>query len=379
MIKTIKEYFKQKTESISFIQLKLEANVEINGYKMPTSIPLPLTVDELVNEIKERRAQEEIKISSIVNGIIYLIAADPDFIYVNEYKNLLYQINSNIEKYLLHNGITLINEEKLDEGIVYLKALTHLNNKNIEGLFNYGLGLEQKAQRLYKLKSIDLGNLFLNEATGIFEEIVEIDADFSLAYYKLGFHYLNLKQYKKCQIIWEKFIELDDDEERIEEIKEYLTKIEDDVTYEEGYNEILRGKPYEGLKKLLPLKEKHTDWWNLLFMIGLGYRQLGEYDKARGEFENVLAINPAQVDALNELGLCLAFMGYYEEAIEKFTKAIYKRPDDYEIICNRGMTYLQMGEIKRAEEDIQRAYEKNPNDEITISCKKEIERVKNMD
>ena len=98
----------------------------------------------------------------------------------------------------------------------------------------------------------------------------------------------------------------------------------------------------------------------------------------KNEFESVLSIVPGQVDALNELGLCLANLGQFEEAIERFTEAYKKRPKDYEILCNRGMTYLQMGIIDKAKEDIQKAYDENPLDEITIACMKEIERIEEM-
>ena len=48
------------------------------------------------------------------------------------------------------------------------------------------------------------------------------------------------------------------------------------VEYEEGYTLVFQGKFEEGLEKLLPLEEKYGDWWNLLFMIGLAYKNMNE-------------------------------------------------------------------------------------------------------
>nr|WP_252187763.1 tetratricopeptide repeat protein [Anaeromonas frigoriresistens] len=153
--------------------------------------------------------------------------------------------------------------------------------------------------------------------------------------------------------------------------------MEDDVQYEQGYNLILTGKSQEGLEKLLPLTEDNGDWWNLLFIVGLGYRQLGNYNEAIRYFHKVLILKPNQVDALNEIGLCYANLGKFDEAISKFDKAIEMRPKEYQILCNRGMTYLQEGNIDKAETDIEKAFEMNPKDEITIACRKEIDKVKN--
>ncbi|MTI68202.1 MAG: tetratricopeptide repeat protein [Firmicutes bacterium] len=376
MYTNVKEYFKLKTDNLSFIQLKPNSDLEINGYKIKEETPLPIVIDELVNEIKEKRAQEEIKITSVIRGIIYTIGVDPEFKFNNEYKKILYNYKSDIEEYILYKGVQLIKDD-FEEGLIYLRSLIKLNEENVEGLYNYGFALEEKAKKLYKNKEIKKGNIFFKKSTELFETIIDIDPDYVMAYYKLGFHYMNAKQFKKAQIMWEKFLHLNEEENLNAEVTEALVAIEDDVTYEEGYSEILGGNIQKGLKKLIPLKEKYSDWWNLLFMIGLGYRQVGEYSKAIKEFENVLIIKPEQVDTLNELGLSLANVSKFKQAIQKFTEALKLKTDDHELLCNRGMCYLQIDDIDNASKDINKANRIKPYDEVTIACKRELERIKN--
>ncbi|KPU26627.1 hypothetical protein TR13x_09035 [Caloranaerobacter sp. TR13] len=377
-MKEIEKFFKEKTENLTFIELKSGTKTKFNRFKLESNVPLPILVDELITEIKERRAQDEIKISSIIRGMIYTIGVDSSFPYIDKYKDILYSFDEKIEDFILYNGVKFIKEGSIDDGLIYLKALITLNKESVDGLYNYGVALEEKAKKYLELRDEKKANVFINESTRQFENILEIDDTYSLAFYKLGYHYGLNKQFIKCKIMWEKFLTISENEELKEEIKLSLLEIQDDIIYEEGYNEIFTGNPVKGLEKLLPLKEKYSDWWNLLFIIGLGYRQIGDFVKAKEEFENVLSIVPGQVDTLNELGLCLANLGQYEEAIEKFTEAYQKRPKDYEILCNRGMTYLQMGILDKAKEDIQKAYDVNPLDEITIACMKEIERVEEM-
>lgn len=378
IVKDINDYFLKKTKNVSFIELKPESEVYIKNFKIDTSIPLPLIIDELISEIKQGKANEEVKVSSIINGIVYILGADPDFKYAQQYKEILYNFDNKIEDYILYTGLKKINENDLENGIVWLRALYNINRKNYMGVYNYGLSLEEKAKRLIKAKNQKLGNVFLNKSTNIFEKILNEKPDFDLAYYKLGYHYKNSNQYIKCSLMWEKYLQLGKDTELLDEIRENLESIKDDVTYEKGYNEILSGKSRNGLDKLIPLKDKYPNWWNLLFMIGLGYRQLKMFEESIVEFQAVLEIVPKQVDAMNELGLCLAAIGKNDEAISTFSKAIELRPKDYEIICNRGMTYLQINDIENAEKDINLAYEICNTDEITILCKKELERIKSM-
>lgn len=373
-MKKINEFFQSKTDNLTFIELKSDKNININGYILNSKIPMPILVDELINEIKERRAQESINFNSFVNGMIYSIGSAYDFKFNKDYIEILKAFSDKIEDYILINGIKFIEENNLDKGLVYLRALTNINRNNKLGLFNYGLGLEKKAQEFYKLNKEKEGNLFIKEATACFEDVLSLDENFGPAYYKLGYHYLNSNQYLKSKFMWDKFLNITDDDNLKLEINENLIKINDNVIYEEGCNEIFSGNPNLGLDKLLPLKEKYNKWWNLLFMIGLSYRQLGKYEEAIKEFKKVLEIAPNQVDTLNELGLCYANTGSYEMALEKFSTAIDLK-EDYEIICNRGMTYLQLGNIDKAKLDIERAYELNPEDSITKMCMKQIKSI----
>ncbi|MFA5525048.1 MAG: tetratricopeptide repeat protein [Tissierellales bacterium] len=376
-MKDLRDYFLKKTENISFVEIKPDSMVFIKDYKIDQEVPLPLIVDELINEIKKGTATDEVKVSSIINGMIYLIGTDTEFKFTQQYIEILYHYDEKIEDYILYMGLKKINEDAFEEGIVWLRALHHINNDNLMGKYNYALALEEKARRLFIMKN-KLGNNFLNSSTNILEEIINKAPDFDLAYYKLGYHYKNSQQYVKSSLMWEKYIRLGKDTEMLEEIRENLELIQDDIIYEEGYNLVLSGDPRKGLEKLLPLKERYVDWWNLFFMIGLGYRQLGMYKEAIDELEIVLDFVPEQVEALNELGLCQAFIGHYNEAISNFTKAIELKPKDFEIRCNRGMAYLQIKDIENAEKDINTAYEQCNTDEIVISCKQELEKVKSM-
>ena len=367
-------YFKKKTKNISFIEIQPDSYIEVSGHKVGKEIPLPIVVDELIDEIQSGDGLDEIKFASFIKGIIYTIGVDPEFKYFEAYKKILYSYDKKIEEYILYISLKSINEGSLESGLIWLRALYFLNEDNLYGKYNYALALEERAKQSLNLKDTELANAFLNSSTTILEEILNAEPSFHLAYYKLGYHYKNRSEFKKCQLTWEKFLRIGKEEELLQEVRESLDSIKDDVIYEEGYSSILNGDPQSGLDKLLPLESKYENWWNLYFMIGLGFRQLNLFEEAKGYFEKVLEIEEDQVDALNELGLCLVYLGETIGGIQKFTKAIELRPNDYEVMCNRGMSYLQINDIENAQRDILTAYNINPNDEITIACKKELEK-----
>ena len=81
----VTEYFKNKSDKLSFFELKENTSYSIKGYPINKNIPLPIKTDSLIKEIKEGNLEEEIKLSHIIDGIIYLIGIDLDFPNIEDY------------------------------------------------------------------------------------------------------------------------------------------------------------------------------------------------------------------------------------------------------------------------------------------------------
>ncbi|CAH2212404.1 tetratricopeptide repeat protein [Tepidibacter aestuarii] len=370
----IEKHLLVKTENLAFLSIKEDAKLPLKGYTIPTGgIDVPILNEELVKGIKDRSAEESLTLSSLSNGMIYIIGIDSNFRYNGEYKKFLYAFDERIEEYIGYMGVKKANEKELTDALIYFKALITLNKDNIDGIYNYALVCQDIAKIHEKNKEEELMNDFLLEALDKLETIVEIDPNFGIAYYQLGYHYYNQKQYIKTRITWEQALKCELDENIVMEIKNELKKIEDKVDYEEGYNLVLQGNAQEGLEKLLPLKEEYPDWWNLLFFIGLAYRQLGDINESIKYFEKILILNPTQVDTIVEIGLCYAMTGNLEKSIEEFKKALDIK-EDPEVMCNLGMAYLETGNLDEARFYIEKAFTLNPDDEVTVACLNELKK-----
>lgn len=369
----LNDYFKEKTENLSFIELKDNSYVQINDYKIDSSLPLPILIDTLIDEVKSGDMKDDIKVSYLIEGIIYTLGVDPEFEYVDQYKDILFAYSTKIDNYIFHIGMKYMIKEKIEEAMIYFRALLVIDKTNVEALFNYGICLENKAKEFLNSGNEEKGNMFLREAMENIETILDISPKYSLAYYKLGYYYRYYGQFLKARLIWEKFLLLDEDKERKQEIREVLDAIEDDSNYEEGCNLLFSGRYSEAIEMFINIKDRYEDWWNLNYMLGLSYKGIGEIDKAIKYFMAALELNENEVNIYNELGICLFSIGNFEDAIEIFTKGIKKDNKDYKIICNRGIAYLQLGMLKEAINDIDKAYEINPYDEVVKKFKKELE------
>ena len=373
----IDKYLLKKTEELAFITVKKEGEFHLDGYEIPKEgLNVPIKNEVLVKGIKEKTAQDGLNSISIADAMIYIIGIDPEFRYNDEYKKFLTalekKVNFNVRSYAGYMSRKYFELGETTDSLIYIKALVTLYPDDIEGLYNYAIVCQEVATSYQKDGDAKGMNAFLLEAGEKLEKIINMDENFALAYYHLGYHYYNQSQYIKAKVIWEEAIKHGLDEDIIAEIQENIGKMDYKVQYEEGYSLVFQGKFEEGLDKLLPLEEQYGDWWNLLFIIGIAYKNMGEMDRAIHYFDKILIIKPNQVDTLVELALCEASSFNMERAVELLEQAA-KIKEDPEILCNLGMAYLNTGNIDDAIYSIERAYELNPEDEITLACMRELD------
>ncbi len=368
----VNDYFIKMADKISFIELREDKILKIKDYTLTSNIPLPIVTDTLINGIKDGKFQEEFKLAHVIEGMIYILGIDLNFKYNEEYKKILYKFNSNIEDFILYSGLKLDENGEDDRSAIFFRALTNINNKNISGLFNYAVSLEKIAKRFIDAKEEKKGKAFLMESTNLLENILDLDPNYALAYYKLGYHNKFYGQFQKARLMWEKYINLDEDKMRLQEIREELSIIEDDAEYEEGLNCVSRGNYSEALDKFLPLLQKYKDNWNLYYMVGVAYKGLGAYEEAIEYFVEAINLGSESSDIYNELGICLFAIGNGKEAIDILTKGFELDKINYKLIFNRGLIYYQLGLEDKALEDIKMAYELNPED---VSVRKTYEQL----
>lgn len=374
----IEKYLLKKTEELSFITIKHGGEFNLEGYTIPKDgLDVPIKNEVLVKGIKEKTAQDKINTMSIADAMIYIMGIDSQFKYNEEYRKFLdafsKKVNINIKEYMGYMSKKYFDIGEITDSLIYLKAMISMYPNDIDGLYHYSIVCQELAKQYQKDMDKEAMNKFLLEALEKLEMVIQLDEKFALAYYHLGYHYYNQGQYLKARVIWEEAQKLGLDADLMAEVQENIGKMDFKVQYEEGYNLVFQGRCEEGLEKLLPLEQDHPDWWNLLFMIGLAYKNMGEFEEAKKYFEKILITKPHQVDTMVELGLCEASMFNIDKAIEHFEQAA-KIKEDPEILCNLGMAYLNKGDIDDAIYYIERAYELDPQDEITVACLRELDK-----
>lgn len=367
------KYVLDKAEELVFITIDQSEDLGLIGYEVPKEgIKIPIKSNVLVKSIKDKKAQEEINMMSMIDAMIYLEGIDPDFIYNVEYDDLIetFARKSNFDymDYMGYMSNQAYSKGEIRDALVYIRAYLRMEPDDIMGLYQYAIICQELSLRYQKDEDVKAMNDFLLEALASLEKIIGLDDSFALAYYQLGFHYSNQNQFVKAKLTWDRALDLGLDDETRTDIMENLAKIDHKVRYEHAYNLVFQGKAEEGLQDLLDLESQYPDWWNLLFIISLAYKSLGDLGQAKSYLEKILITRPTQVDTLVEMALCLAQEANMTGAIDYLTRAAKLKKDDPEILCNLGMAYLHNGEEDEARYYIGRAYEIDPTDEVTQAC-----------
>lgn len=362
-MKELENIFRERVNKVSFLEMKFRDDLDF---------PLPVITDNLIDEINKGGFEEEIDMIYVIEGMVYMLGADKDFIHSKSYIDFLRGYNENIEEHILYKGLTNYQEGNILDAGVFFRGLLELNEYNHKARFNYALIIEELAGE--KIEEDEDADEFIIKAINELEYIIEVDENFSLAYYKLGFYYRHFHQFLKAKLTWEKFLKLDGDDSVKQEIREQIDIIDGEVNYETGltyfsYNEF--GKALNAFLKLFP-KEKEN--WNVNYMVGLCYKGLEEYDIAIEYLKYALDLNDEEPDIYNELGVVYFSKGEIIGAIDVLSKGIEKIDWDYKLYFNRGLGFVQLGEYNRAIEDINISHSLNPDDPNIRKQKSEIER-----
>jgi tetratricopeptide (TPR) repeat protein len=94
---------------------------------------------------------------------------------------------------------------------------------------------------------------------------------------------------------------------------------------------------------------------------GLLHLEKGNYQQARGFFEEALRIDPENAQALNNLGLSLYMSGQPAAALPYYQDALTKNPDNIEIYVNLGIALRKLQHYDRSEKMFMRALALNPH------------------
>lgn len=346
----IKSRFADKLTKVLFLEVKKENVKKIFNTDVMEDIYLPVRSSDIVDNIKLQNNTEKMPLSFFIEGMAYVLGADENFRFNNEYRKILSNISSSIS-FIKSKVAETVKERKYEDAYILLKGLLNLDD-SIE---------------VYDKVILLADEMRNNDKSYKDEELEVIERAKSKESYSTPYFYETIIRkeegdYDKALFSINNYISKGGEETlEVTELKESLKSI---LKYENG-KELLYDQPKEALKLFIPLIDEFGDDAALYYYIAVAYRILENYEKAIYYLNEALSIDNDLVEVVNELGINYASLGDFKSAIAYLRKA-FEVTKSVEICTNLIMCYLNSGDIESARNHLEIAKRLDPNDEIVV-------------
>ena len=123
------------------------------------------------------------------------------------------------------------------------------------------------------------------------------------------------------------------------------------------YNQRELSKAIQAYHKVIEMDPAYIEAYNNL---GIIYQKVGDFENALKSYQKSVEINPQYEKAYNNLGILFLLKDRYEEAVEAFQKALAINSNNIESHINLGILFKKKGEWEKAIESYQKALAINP-------------------
>lgn len=341
-------FLKEKLASILFLEVSKDAFNKVFKTNLDENIFVPIRSTNLMDKVKSGSNFEAIPSDLIVEGMFFVLGADPAFKYSSSYRRVLSGISKSTEfiKGIIYNEIT---KENLEDAFILLRGLIEIE----ENMENY----DKTIVLLENLRIKD--SMFKNEEMDILKKAEGISG-FIRPYVYEAILLKESGELEKSLISLETYLSKGGEE--TPEITELKCSLKSSLDYEKG-KALAYDEPEKALRYLLPLIDEFGDDATIFYYIAICYRVLENYEKAIYYLNEALSIDNNIVEVVNELGINYASIGNYEEAIRYFRKA-FEVTKNVEICTNLIMCYLNAGNIDMARKHLDIAIKLDPKDDI---------------
>lgn len=356
----IKSHFAEELNKLLFLEVNKENVKKLFNTEILGDIYIPVKSLNIIDNIKSQKNMEQIPMSFFIEGMFFVLGADKNFKFNEDYKKMLFNIDDSsifVKSKIAKN----VKEGKLQEAFILLKGLTEIDD-DIE-VYDKAITIAEELRT--KDKS------FKDEELEVIEN-AKLKDNYALPYFYEAIIRREEGDYEKALFCINNYISRGGEQTlEITEFKESLKAI---TEYEKA-KELLYDEPSEALKILLSLLDQFADDAAMYYYIAVAYRILENYEKAIYYLNEALSIDSDIIEVVNELGINYASLNDYEKAIAYFRKA-FEVTKSIEICTNITMCYLNSGDIKNAKNHLDIAKKLDPNDEIVLQLENIINNIK---
>lgn len=363
---SLQDKLEKKLQNIVFIELKKE--YQLKDLNLTAGTSLPIKLEYLLNELEEENTIDKIEATNIIDSIIYLLGIDKDFIYKKKYLEILLELKLDIKNYVLYKAYENENKDLVDS-YIYLNSYKNIVGVDEDVLFKEGNILESFYNEGLDERTEEENKKLLEEIIQKYNEVLNLNERYDLAYYRLAYINLNLNRFIKSKLYFERFINFTKDEELKEEARSKLEILKNYAAFDSAKAYIARGDFTKAKIEIDKIDDNFQKDMSFYYLLALCEYNLGRLDEANESINKSIEFE-ANEENINLLAMILLNKEEYNHAIEVYKDGIEKIKNSFVLNYNLGLILLDLNEIEEALEYLERAYEISPNKDLKEFIKK---------
>ena len=359
-----------KLESVKFITLPKSMEDQITGFKIDSTIPIPVQMKEGSKHLDP----EDVTIESIVAGMLVTIAYKEKDKNLDYYRSFVLAVQPNAIEEL--NTAAITKEKQKDYPFAEQLFLTvyHMLPQsasciNLATLYSSWAVHErdegdEKAEEFYLAKCLNT----LEEGLERFGENEDILAE-------LGSFHTYLGNLDIAEGYLKRYMAVAEEGERKQKLKKMLKdvsfRIDSDNEIKQAYDFMMLDEEDKALETIESFIKKNPRLWHGHFIKGWALRRLKRYKEAEDELLRCISCGESNADIYNELSICALEKGDKELAKSYLDAAVDMDPENLTLVSNLAFLHLRDDEFDEAREWIEKCRKLAPDDSQVRQMMKE--------
>lgn len=359
-----------KLESVKFITLPKSMEDQITGFKIDSTIPIPVQMKEGSKHLDP----EDVTIESIVAGMLVTIAYKEKDKNLDYYRSFVLAVQPNAIEEL--NTAAITKEKQKDYPFAEQLFLTvyHMLPQsasciNLATLYSSWAVHErdegdEKAEEFYLSKCLNT----LEEGLERFGENEDILAE-------LGSFHTYLGNLDIAEGYLKRYMAVAEEGERKQKLKKMLKdvsfRIDSDNEIKQAYDFMMLDEEDKALETIESFIKKNPRLWHGHFIKGWALRRLKRYKEAEDELLRCISCGESNADIYNELSICALEKGDKELAKSYLDAAVDMDPENLTLVSNLAFLHLRDDEFDEAREWIEKCRKLAPDDSQVRQMMKE--------
>lgn len=350
-----------KLDSICFISLPKSMEDKMTGFRIDSSIPIPVQL----NEGQKHLDPESVTLETIVAGMLTIIAYRPEDRNFDYYRSFVLAAQPDAIEEL--NTAAIAKEKQKDYPFAEQLFLTvyHMLPQpasciNLATLYSYWSVYEKEA------KDEKAEDFYLTKCLTTLEEGLERFGEDEDILAELGSMHTYLGNLEEAQGYLERYMKVAAEGEKKQKLKKMLKdvtlRIDSDNEIHQAYDFMMLDEEDKALESIEKFISKNPKAWHGHFIKGWALRRQKKYQEAEASLLKCLECGESNADIYNELSICALEKGNRPLAKSYLDTAVDLDPDNLTLTSNLAFLHLMDEEWDEAKEWIEKSRRLAPDD-----------------